>query len=100
MKKFIIKLFGGYTPKEFRNLKQRHKNQLYDLRHHVFRKDDIVYIKDSSKFDPFKPYYLLEPYNNGFCWYVSQNKNDTQRRELVNGVHVYNLDTDRPAIIF
>jgi hypothetical protein len=83
MKNLIIKFLGGYTESQV-------KKQKIESRKHLFRKGDLVYINNDF-FDPTKKYYLLESYNNGYCWYVSQNQNDLTRRELINGVIVEHI---------
>lgn len=63
----------------------------------IFREGDLVYI-DHKNFNPITQYYLLESYNGGSCWYVSKNQNDTNRRELVNGVGVENISFEKPKV--
>ena len=100
MKNRIIKLLGGITQQDhsraFQNWKNKSADDLERMRQKTFRAGDLVYISNDKNFDPLTQYYLLEPYNNGTCWYVSKDKDDPQRREFVNGVFTGNISHDRP----
>lgn len=87
MKNWIIKLFGGYTKKEYDSI------PVVD-RKHLFRKGDVVYINKRG-YNPSKPFFLLESYNGSTCWYVSQSVNDTTRRWIENGVHIDQMTHDK-----
>jgi len=81
IKEFIIKLFGGFTKTEIDIVNCKFIKAVKDS----YRKGDLVYIND-DRFKPLAQYYLLDYYNGKNCWYVSTDKDDAQRREILNGV--------------
>lgn len=98
MKKFLIKLLGGFTQSEINDVRLKEVanslNDIEKLKRLSFREGDTVYIND-EKFQFGVPYYLLEAYNGGYHWYVSQRKDDNQR-SVSNGVGYLNISHERP----
>lgn len=105
MRKFIISLLGGFTQQEKAKAIQEaksflielHDKEVHKLKSKVFRSGDPVFITNGkSSFTVGDMYYLLEPYNGGYYWYISKDPNDKQRREMSNGVSVDNISHDPP----
>lgn len=90
MRYLIIKLLGGYTKEEVTVAKVE---AAFEIIKSVFRREDQVYINHKD-YDPSKKYYLLESYNGGNAWYVSQNLQDNKREPLDNGALVEWLSHD------
>lgn len=91
MKNNLIKLFGGYTKEEVSIIKI---DAILEFTKKLYRKGDSVYIND-KRYNPYKKYFLLESYNGGNCWYVSEHPNDKTRDEMNNGVLVSLLSHDQ-----
>lgn len=89
MKDWIIKKLGGYTKEDYMLEKD-------NLKKHTFRSGDLVYVRKIG-FNPKRRYYLLDSYNNGYCWYVSEDANDKLRRELINGIHIRDISHEEMA---
>lgn len=89
MKNWLIKIFGGLT-------KEQYEAEILKNRVHLFRQGDPVYIT-SKKFNQITKYYLLESYNGGTCWYISQDPKSKQR-SVSNGIHIDYIQFDKIEI--
>jgi len=70
------------------------KDQVTVLYRLQFRVGDIVYVNDNVR-NPRHKYYLLEAYNNGYCYYISQSK-DSKSFGIGDGINVKHLSHTPP----
>ncbi len=92
----IIKFFGGYTRGDMEDYRAISiKETMSVMAKLKFRVGDQVYINHEN-YNPSTPYFLLESYNGGNCWYVGKSIDDTTRRELYNGVFTHDISHQAP----
>jgi len=100
MKNRIIKFLGGTTQSETLAILEEMselKKTISKMKRDMYKAGDLVYITD-PKFSQTHQYFLLEPYNNGYCWHVSTDATDRTRNEMVNGVRTEDISYESPQV--
>jgi|GEM_PF-6219687 len=99
MKKRLIKLLGGFTSPEYTQKVQevaKITNKSDYWRSKALRKGDKVYINDKRHMFNY-PYYLVEPYNGGQCWYVTNHPEKVNEEPFGIGALTENISLEPPA---
>lgn len=68
-----------------------------ELHKRSFRTGDRVYVENDLKFEAGKPYYLIQPYNDGNCYYIDEKPDAViaHYNERQSACHVINMRHER-----